>query len=150
LFIALAYLGIGLANWIAGRTFYGDQRIDWAYTAFHLLGMAGPAAVLWSRRPLSLAWLRAIELWVFGSVMVLYALFAALPIFNGALLRYDPLGEAGGWAVGGALTLPAFSAIVLYGLFIPNTWRRCAAVVTAMALVPFIVVAGSIHLSGAA
>jgi serine/threonine-protein kinase len=32
--------------------------------------------------------------------------------------------------------LPWFLLIVLYGAFIPNTWRRCAAVVVSLAVVP--------------
>jgi hypothetical protein len=29
----------------------------------------------------------------------------------------------------------------MYGLFIPNSWRRCVILVSAMALIPFLVVA---------
>jgi serine/threonine-protein kinase len=55
---------------------------------------------------------------------------------SGALGNYALLGEAGGFVLGSAVALPAFATIVGYGLFIPNTWRRCAAVVAVMALLP--------------
>jgi serine/threonine-protein kinase len=42
------------------------------------------------------------------------------------------------------LSLPGFAAVVMYGLFIPNTWRRCAITAGSMALLPLVVSAAAI------
>jgi serine/threonine-protein kinase len=71
-----------------------------------------------------------------GGGLLTYAVYIYIPVQSGALGNYALLGEAGGWVLGSAVTLPAFAITVAYGLFIPNTWRRCAAVVAVMALLP--------------
>jgi serine/threonine-protein kinase len=91
------------------------------------------APVLWRGRSLSLRQLRVIELVLFGGLYVLWASIHALlyptlrwaapPVWFGFILAY-------------AVCLPWVFLIVAYGILIPNTWRRCAAVVGVLALTP--------------
>ena len=41
-----------------------------------------------------------------------------------------------------------FFLIVVYGVFIPNTWQRCAVVVSAMALTPLVLTPAAAFLHG--
>src|SRR5262249_15491022 len=61
-------------------------------------------------------------------------------IFAGdALPRYAGLGPDGVFVLATFTAYLWFALMVVYGLFIPNTWRRCAVVVGCMALAPFAV-----------
>jgi serine/threonine-protein kinase len=97
------------------------------------------AWILRSTRPLSLRQLRVIEFLVFGTFVafgawVHYRLFDRAwsfwnrdsPLFANLYPVLLAQAEGGAWAF----------LIVLYGIFIPNTWRRCAAVVGIMAAIP--------------
>lgn len=97
--------------------------------------------ILWSRRRLSVRALRLIE-WVFIGTAVailgidLHAVLKHLfhtPMEAGMRSIRQPVitGQATHWAI----------TLVMYGLFIPNSWRRCVIVVSVMALSPFFVVA---------
>jgi eukaryotic-like serine/threonine-protein kinase len=137
--VAAIYAVYSAPLWMRGQALFGRIWLDLAYACFSLAWQGALAAILWRRRTLSLAWLRAIELMLFGGAIVLCALFIYVPTRLGALAKYDYLGEDGGWAVGSALSLPGFATLVAYGIFIPNTWRRCAVVVAVMALCPLVV-----------
>jgi serine/threonine-protein kinase len=125
---------------------------DWLGRALILAGFlvaAGCAIVVWVRRPLSSTTLRVVELLIFGMGMA----FAAK--FRYAALTY---GLEGSWEGPGHRdlfithitqinnTFWAF-AIVCYGVFIPNTWRRCVVVVAVMVVTPLAItlVAGVQH-----
>ncbi len=94
-------------------------------------------ALIWSRLPLSLGRLRALELFLFG-----------LPLINVIWWYVDQLGlkhlllrtfQEGGFFVPFILSTIALYflvTIVTYGTLIPNTGRRCGLVVTMMAVVP--------------
>jgi serine/threonine-protein kinase len=98
------------------------------------------ACILWSTRLLSLGQLRVIELIVFGT-SVAFAVWVHYYFFVRAWSFWKPdsalfanlypvllaMAEGGAWAF----------LIVVYGMFIPNTWRRCAAVVGILAVIPF-------------
>jgi serine/threonine-protein kinase len=102
-----------------------------------IVATALACVLLWSRRPLSLPALRYTELAVFGIVAVFFAwlqweffinLVNKLPVDGAAepaILRVVGVGNALRW----------FLLIVIYGVFIPNTWCRCATVVSSMAIV---------------
>ena len=98
----------------------------------------GCAAVVWARPTLSLGALRVLEL-VFFAVIVAFC----------AKFRYTALthGLEGAWEGPAHRTLFLLQismvnnmfwnfTIVCYGVFIPNTWRRCTAVVAVTALIP--------------
>jgi len=98
------------------------------------------SALLWSRRPLSMNALRIVELVIFGSVAVFFGWLQVDTYHDGALLRaIVPGNEALIFRlVGKAAALRWFLLIVLYGTFIPNTWKRCAVIVGSLALLPVI------------
>jgi serine/threonine-protein kinase len=96
------------------------------------------SGVLWSRRPLSMRTLRVLELTIFGMVAAFFA-WLQIEIYHDQPLLHSivPGQEALVYRqVGMAAVLRWFLLIVLYGTFVPNTWRRCAAVVGILASIP--------------
>src|SRR5690348_1776044 len=117
--------------------------LTWCRLAFHggvTVAMALMAWVLWRRPHLSLKVLRVIELAVFGSLAVFFAWMQYSDFVHG------PLAEASTCAQGPLILRQAvdssttkwFCLIVLYGVFIPNTWRRCLLVSLGLALTPLL------------
>jgi serine/threonine-protein kinase len=108
-----------------------------------IAALALGSAILWSRLPLSRRQLRIIELTVFGLIGAFFAWIQYELFHDGTLLRaaeqVDVARLSHLAAKGNALSW--FLLIVIYGTFIPNTWRRCASVVGCMALVPMVVMA---------
>jgi serine/threonine protein kinase len=106
-------------------------------------------AVVWCRRTLSLRWLRAVELLLFGSLTVCFAWMQYDGFRHGTLIEpTDYWHEAD--SVRQAVSNTAVRwvlLIVVYGVFIPNTWRRCALIVSLIALAPLILtpVGASLH-----
>jgi serine/threonine-protein kinase len=101
--------------------------------------MAALAGVLWQKSSMSVRGLRVIELLFFGTLFALWGLTHTIlyPKF-----RLDPPPPWFGPLMAHAICLPWVFIILLYGIFIPNTWRRCAAVVgTAAAIPPLISIA---------
>jgi hypothetical protein len=107
-------------------------------TGCEMLVMAIVSGLLWSRRPLSLRALRTLEVTMFGMIAAFFAWLQVDIYHDGALLRsIVPGREALVFRqVGMAAALRWFLLIVLYATFIPNTWRRCAAVVGILAVIP--------------
>jgi serine/threonine-protein kinase len=105
-----------------------------------MLGITGALVILLARRrPLSLRALRGMELVLFGSVTV-FLTWEEYQFFSyRGLHQLLPHGWVGMVIAGRFLSLSWFSAIVAYGVLIPNTWRRCAAVIGAMALLPLVI-----------
>jgi len=108
----------------------------WQATAVYCLvfaEMAALAVVLWQKPSLSVRRLRAIELVLVGSLFTLWTLIHALmyPTF-----RLDKPPVWFGGLMAHAICLPWVFMIVLYGIFIPNTWRRCTVVVGTAAAIP--------------
>src|SRR5262249_40362341 len=92
--------------------------------------------ILWKKPSLALRPLRMIELILFGSLFGFWSLAHAgtYPEFRLSAPPY--------WfpsVMAQAISLPWVLLILLYGIFIPNTWRRCAAVVGAAAALPMLI-----------
>jgi serine/threonine-protein kinase len=98
------------------------------------------SALLWSRRPLSMDALRILELTIFGSIAAFFGWLQVDTYHDGALLRAIVPGNETliFRLVGKAAALRWFLLIVLYGTFIPNTWKRCASIVGSLALLPIV------------
>src|SRR5581483_2866713 len=109
-------------------------------TGCEMAVLAIVSALLWSRRHLSTRTLRLLELTIFGLIAAFFAWLQFDTYHDGALLRSIVPGREGliFRQVGMAAALRWFLLIVLYGTFIPNTWRRCAAVVGVLALIPVV------------
>jgi serine/threonine-protein kinase len=141
---ALLILGAGFAlhflrNLLLGSGF--DHRTLWlVFCSCEIAVMAVASALLWSRRPLSLLSLRVLELTVFGTIAAFFAWLQVDTYHDGALLRaIVPGHEALVFRlVGLAAALRWFLLIALYGTFIPNTWQRCAAVASSLAVLPVV------------
>jgi eukaryotic-like serine/threonine-protein kinase len=131
---------VGMAAYLPFEFFRHDLTPELFW--FVLLPMsvvwATPAAfagVLWSRRRLSLGWLRTIELVYFGVVTVAFSwnqyniLRFWLPIY--AERGSFDLAILATWTSTAWIML-----IVTYGLFIPSTLRRSVALVGVMACMP--------------
>jgi len=98
------------------------------------------AGVLWRREHLSLRHLRIVELVIFGSLAAFFAWmqyrdFNHGPLQEALCCEQAPLVIR--QAVGNSTT-KWFFLIVLYGVFIPNSWRRCLLVSIGLALTPMI------------
>jgi serine/threonine-protein kinase len=114
--------------WLGGH--YRDPFVS----AFHfgvVAAFLSSLALLSGRRPIALRRLRALELALFGMTI---AFFVTIHY------RLVQLRVADGDRVMLMATIKntilfVFAMIVLYGMFIPNTWRRAAAVVTGMVAV---------------
>ena len=97
-----------------------------------LLAMGFMALLFFSKKPLSLTPLRALELVLFG----LAAAYLALQDFT-FVDQSAALGDSG-MALSGLLrtVLHYVLLAIVYGMFIPNSWQRAAWVVTALAATP--------------
>jgi serine/threonine-protein kinase len=140
--LAILIVLVGLALHFTRMLFLGgtfDHRPLWLlFVACQIVVMSIASAVLWSRLPLSMGYLRTWEWTIFGLLAAFFAWLQVDTYHDGALLRaivpgHEPLVFR---LVGRSADLRWFLLIVLYGIFIPNTWRRCTAIVTMLALLP--------------
>jgi len=104
------------------------------------------ATALWARPIIALWWLRAIELALFGMVLLKISLdFFSDLFFDRELQEQFTQGDHALFHYGSSWSLPFFILIVSYGTLIPSTWRRCVRIVAVMAVVPVtIALAGAI------
>jgi hypothetical protein len=141
LFVTLVFLG-GVALGVPFSWFGDKPALGWRATL--LLGsflplLAALAWILWRKPGLSLVALRWIELLCFGGMIVLSAALCCLGILQGSLAWYAQLGAAGMSPAACYQSVSWCSLIVLYGIFIPTTWRRCAVVVGTMTVTPLVI-----------
>src|SRR5438132_8522642 len=108
------------------------------YQSAVIVLLAGASVLLWSRRPLSMFALRAIELTLFGAMALFFAYLQYVLMHGGVDWRAIEPHEEVMTLAGAANTLRWVILIVLYGTFIPNTCRRIALVVGCLAALPFI------------
>jgi serine/threonine-protein kinase len=125
---------------VGGAAALAELVADIKYQWWHWLmpGLWAGLVTVMAVRRLSLAALRACELVGFGVLWALYVYWTTV------VGNADSLG---GQAEGPyAVTFPAytvslvwFALMAIYGIAVPNTWRRAAAVVGATAATPFAV-----------
>jgi len=101
--------------------------------------MAGLTWLLWSQRPLSLSALRWVELIIFGSTLLFFTCVQSMFYSWPWLSRVDDDNWIAWMLIARGISLRWFILIAAYGLLIPNTWRRCAAVVGVMAVWPVLI-----------
>jgi serine/threonine-protein kinase len=102
--------------------------------------LAWLAAMLWVRQDVSVGWLRRLEVALFGSLAVFFGWLQV------CTFRHDPLFQAADavpslevirlWI--DSTEVRWFFLIVCYGVFIPNSWKRCAVVAGIGAAVPLL------------
>lgn len=116
-----------------------DQAPRWLlFSAFEIVVTALASAWLWSPRTLGMTGLRVVELVIFGSVALYVGSLQLDSYRDGAIAGLLTTGQAAGVyrLIGISAVLRWCLTIVLYGTFIPNTWRRCAVVVGCLAAIP--------------
>lgn len=103
------------------------------------------AALLWGPLHLCVTRLRALEFLIFGLAAGYLAWFQYYSFDCGQPVEVARPGmEALSVRVAAhANTSRWFALLVIYGTFIPNTWRRCAAVIGGIVLVPLLLTAVS-------
>jgi serine/threonine-protein kinase len=142
--LAILIVLVGLAFYFLFQLLPGaglDHRpIYLLFCGGEIAVMTIASTLLWSRWPLSMNVLRIVELAIFGSIAVFFGWLQFDTYHDGAVLRAIVPGNESVIfrLVGKAAALRWFLLIVLYGTFIPNTWKRCAAVVGIFALLPII------------
>src|SRR5262245_10047837 len=107
-------------------------------TLLLMLTASALTAVLWRRPPRTVRGLRLIELIVIGMMAAAVLERSVIPVFWAFLEESSQQPSLPGqlaYMLGYASTvsLQWFLILTLYGTFIPNTWRRCAAVVAVLA-----------------
>jgi eukaryotic-like serine/threonine-protein kinase len=146
--IALVGSAVFLARsllWPATTT--GVQPLGQALHAIQVAVMTVLCSLLWSKVPLGMRALRLIELGLFGS-MAIYFAYLQLRAFNNPEFLELAQEESHQRLIASLVTMSTslrwFVLLVLYGTFIPNTWKRCAAVVALLILTPVVlnVIAG--------
>ncbi len=105
-------------------------RFDIPIQAAVVFLLAAICGMLWSRTPLSSCSLRRIELLLFGSMTAFFTWLQLCMLGCPHFLEWIPVGSRGERNLVELVllssTLRWFFLIVLYGVFIPNTARRCA------------------------
>jgi serine/threonine-protein kinase len=99
------------------------------------------AALLWARRDWCGPYLRLIEIALFGGMVVFFSVMQFNSFHNGNILQFAAKGREAFFVrmIAIAFSVRWFSIVVLYGAFIPNTWRRCAIVVGTIAAIPILI-----------
>jgi eukaryotic-like serine/threonine-protein kinase len=133
--LGLAFLGNSLAgntNWIALR-------------ATILIGIIVSYCVLRSSRSLSLRSLRGIEIGLFGAVAVQLGLMMVARISG-----FADQSDGASMIAQQLIYLTAFCLLILtYGIFMPNSWRRAAIVMSVLGLFPYVLWFGLLQLNPA-
>jgi eukaryotic-like serine/threonine-protein kinase len=105
--------------------------------------MAAVTTLVASRIPLCFRTLRLLELTLFGAAGAYFAWVQIVVYQNGRIVEWAQADHVGSVLrlAAGSHGLRWFTLIVVYGTFIPNTWRRCAIIVSIMAITPLVITA---------
>jgi serine/threonine-protein kinase len=117
--------------------------LNWPHQVM-MMTAAASAVILWKRPPQSVRGLRVIELLLLGSkTVMLIATGLGEPYRQLEMAAHAPAeirDPVVSWYAGTG-SLFWFITITAYGAIIPNTWRRCLAVTSALAASPLVVFA---------
>jgi eukaryotic-like serine/threonine-protein kinase len=133
---AALVIAVILAAAFIGNLVKGTTTLWWL-RGLILLALVGLVIILRSRLSFSLFQLRVLELVVFGTVVVQFSLMLTTRMAEFAG-QNDPTSVT---AVRHQFLTAWCLLIFVYGIFMPNTWRRGAAIMVPIAIVPYIVVA---------
>ncbi|QEH32394.1 Serine/threonine-protein kinase PknB [Aquisphaera giovannonii] len=128
--VYLLLLGLSI-SWrvLIGREDWMLLEVDLALIASLVAFMA----VLWSRWPLSSTWLKGIELGMVGMIAARNVFVQFHMMLGYSLLRDRMMAQL---TMKNVVLLDAV-LILTYGLYVPKGWRRAAAIVFPLALIPF-------------
>ncbi len=98
-----------------------------------LVVVIGSLVLLLSRVRLSTGMLRLVELAVFGAVAV-----QVLSALSQRMLAFAQSGDVASTVAGKQMVFFAWTTLILlYGMFMPNTWKRAAVVLLPAACIPY-------------
>jgi hypothetical protein len=129
--IYIVMLGISI---LWRRAVLGNENLAlYQLDAAIILALLAIMAVLSSRWPISLAWLKALELGIIGILAIRVAItqYSLMRIYS---LRGDKMMAQ--LTMKNVVLLTSI-LILTYGLYVPKSWRRAALVVGPLALLPF-------------
>ena len=119
------------------RSLLQSESQNASYRLASLFVVAGSCAVLFSPMRLSLRKLRIIEIAVFGAVGL-----QAIVMTSAQILRFAASGDIASTIGMSVVNFLVWSLIILiYGIFMPNTWVRTMIILLPAALVPHLVLA---------
>jgi serine/threonine-protein kinase len=116
----------------------GPTAVGLAIHSIVVAVMVAICTVLWTTWPFGVRALRVMEVTLFGAAAMFFV-YMHFAVFNhGQVLEWaNPNYKARIASLANtASNMRWFVIIVLYGTFIPNTWRRCATVVGLLAAIP--------------
>lgn len=129
--ILIVLIGLLIANLFVG------QAALWGLRILVVTAIGGQLVLLKSRIPLGILQLRLAELFLFGLLC-----FQAVLMFATQINDLAAEGDTVGVAASGQYFTAAWCVVLLtYGIFMPNSWIRGAAVLLPMAAVPYIALA---------
>jgi eukaryotic-like serine/threonine-protein kinase len=95
--------------------------------------LIGSYLLLRSSRPIPLRRLQLVELFVFGGVAV-----QAVLVLTNRTMRFAESQDVASTITGRNVTFLVWSVLILlYGMFMPNTWKRAALILLPAACIPF-------------
>ncbi len=129
--IYILILGMAL-SWTYTVLGYDDPTL-YALNLVVILALGGTVALLASQLPISMAWLKAIELGVIAMVaslvtFVQYRQMLAYSVGRDVMLAQLTMKN---------VVMLTSVLVLTYGLYVPKSWRRVAPVVGTLALLPF-------------
>lgn len=110
-----------------------------AFLSIVVAVLIAASCLLWSKVSLSMPALRWVEVGMFGAMAAFFSYAHFVVFYHHRVLDFASDEDAKIFlftAVNLGNCLRWFILIVLYGTFIPNTWKRCALIVGGMALTP--------------
>lgn len=136
--IVLGGFGLFYLKGLLHQSDFGPDPIGRALHGIVIALLIFGCTLLWSWLPLSTRLLRGIELTLFGAMAIFFAYLQFRIYARGEFFESIPPSQRPGVIslANFANAMRWFVLIVLYGTFIPNTWRRCALVVATLALTP--------------
>jgi serine/threonine-protein kinase len=126
-------LMVGIATfWRRAVLASADLALD-RFDVVIVLALVGLIALLWSRWPIPLAWLKALELAMIGLLagrltFVQYRLMLLYSLRDDRMMAQLTMKN---------IVLLTSILILTYGLYVPKSWRRAALGVGPLALMPF-------------
>jgi serine/threonine-protein kinase len=132
--LPMIYILILTASHLWGRAVLGrDDPTLQRVNVVNIALLVGLIVLLWSRWPISLAWLKALELGMIGMLagrvaFVQYRLMIFYSLNGDKMMAQLTMKN---------VVLLTSVLILTYGLYVPKSWRRTALVVGPLALLPF-------------
>jgi eukaryotic-like serine/threonine-protein kinase len=125
-------------SFIMSGTPDGPTPVGLALHSFFLAVMLLECGILWTTYTLSIRALRLMELTLFGLGAAFFVYLHFTMLGNGEVLRGVDFEHKSKIASMASMVdnMRWFVLLVLYGTFIPNTWKRCALIVGILAAIP--------------